>query len=98
MADARSEDAERMLNIVAAEAWASDSLWFWHSAQRALRDAIIELEDAGAALLPLIDASQWHAKGAMALCALLVEERARTAAEIGELNTRLWEIETMVTS
>ncbi|WP_404436565.1 hypothetical protein LG322_15090 [Microbacterium aerolatum] len=87
-----------MLNIVVAEAWSSDSLWFWYSAQRALRDAIVDLEDAGVALLPLIDASQWHAKGVMELHELLIEGRARAAAEIGELSTRLWEIETMVTS
>jgi hypothetical protein len=87
-----------MLNVVAAEAWSSDALWFWYSAQRALRDAIAELEDAGAALMPLIDASEWHAQGVMALHELIVEERARTAAEIGDLSARLWEIETLVTS
>ena len=86
-----------MLNIVAAEAWASDALWSWYSAQRAVRDAIAELEDAGAALLPLIDASQWHAEGVMALHELIVEARARTVAEIGELSGRLYEIEALAT-
>ena len=87
-----------MLNFIVAEAWSSDALWSWYSAQRAVRDAIAELEDAGSALMPLIEASQWHAKGVIALHELIVEARARTAAEIGELSGRLWEIESMAIS
>ena len=87
-----------MLNVISADSWSTDALWTWYSAQRAVRDAIGALEDAGAALLPLIDASQWHAEGVMALHELIVEVRARTASEIGELDGRLWEIQSMVAS
>lgn len=87
-----------MLNVIAADPWSTDALWSWYSAQRAVRDAIAALEDAGAALLPLIEASQWHAEGVMALHELIVEARARTASEIGELDGRLWEIQSMAAS
>lgn len=87
-----------MLNIIAAEAWASDAVWNWFSAQRAVNEAITALEDAGAALLPLVAESEWHAEGAAALHELILELRARAASEAGELSSRLWEIEAMAAS
>ena len=87
-----------MLNFIAPEAWASEALWAWHSARQAVDEAIIALEDAGAALLPLIEQSEWHAKGVMALHELIIELKARTAAEVGELSSRLWEIDTLASS
>ncbi|WP_194421000.1 hypothetical protein [Microbacterium abyssi] len=87
-----------MLNFVAAEAWSSDALWSWYAGRRALQDALAALEDAGAALLPLVADSEWHAKGVMALHELIVELRARTASEVGELENRLWEIDALVAS
>ncbi|MGO2746958.1 hypothetical protein [Microbacterium sp.] len=87
-----------MLNVIAADGWSSDALWAWYCAQRALREAAAVLEDAGTALVPLIADSEWQAKGVMALHELIVEMRARTASEVGELSARLWEIETMAAS
>ncbi len=87
-----------MLNIIAAEAWSSDALWSWYCARDALNDALAALEDAGAGLLPLIERTEWHAKGVMALHELIIESRARTASEIGELGARLSEIEALAAS
>lgn len=87
-----------MLNIIAADGWSSDALWAWYCARRALNEALSALEDVGAALLPLVDASEWQAKGVMALHELIVEARARTASEVGELNSRLWEIDALAAS
>lgn len=87
-----------MLNFIASEAWASDGLWAWYSARQAVDEAIIALEDAGAALLPLIEQSEWHAKGVMALHELIIELRARAAAEVGELSSRLSEIDALAAS
>lgn len=81
-----------MLNVIAADAWSSDALWGWYCAQRAVRDALAALEDAGAALQPLVAESHWQAKGVMALHELIVDVRARTASEVGELDGRLREI------
>lgn len=82
-----------MLNIIAASSPASDDLWRWISAQRAVNDAIAALEDAGAGLLPLVEASEWQADGVRALHALIIDLKDRTAAEVGVLSSRLWELE-----
>lgn len=82
-----------MLNIIAAEAWSSEALWTWFSAQRAVNEAITALEDAGAGLLPLLEASDWQADGVRALQALIVDLKERATAEVGELSSRLWELE-----
>lgn len=84
-----------MLNIIAADAWTSDALWAWYCARGALSDAIAELETAGAALGPLVEETQWHAQGVLALHELVIELRARTAAEVGELNGRLFEVDAL---
>lgn len=84
-----------MLNVIAADAWGSDAVWSWYCARHAVGDAIVALEDAGAALLPLIDQSDWHAEGVRALHELILELRARTASEVGELSGRLWEIDAL---
>ncbi|MGP6169929.1 hypothetical protein ACTU6V_01820 [Microbacterium sp. A204] len=87
-----------MLNFIAADALASDALFACCSAQRALRDAIAAHEEAAAALVPLIADSEWHAKGVMALHELLIDLRARTAGEVGELENRLHEVQTLLAS
>lgn len=87
-----------MLNYIAPEAWTSEALWAWYSARHAVDEAIAALEDAGAGLLPLVEQSQWQAKGVMALHELILELRARTASEVGELSSRLWEIDTLAAS
>jgi len=84
-----------MLNLLTA-AYSSDAMWAWYSARYALRDAITALEDAGAALRPLIAATEWHAKGVMALHELIIELNARTTAEVGELENRFREIGSLV--
>lgn len=82
-----------MLNIIAADGWASDAGWMRFSAQRAVSEAIVALEDAGAGLLPLVEASDWHAEGVRALHVLIIELKDRTTAEVGVLSSRLWELE-----
>lgn len=87
-----------MLNFIAAEAWTSQSLWDLACARRAVADAIDALEDAGAALMPLVGDSEWQAEGVRALHELIVEFRARAASDIGELRSRLWEIDASAAS
>lgn len=82
-----------MLNIIAADGWASDAVWMWLSAQRAVDEAAVALADAAAGLLPLVEASHWQAEGVRALHALIIELKDRTTAEVGVLNSRLWELE-----
>ncbi|MEW1974076.1 hypothetical protein AB0301_03180 [Microbacterium profundi] len=82
-----------MLNIIAASSPASDDLWRWFLAQRAVNEAIAALDDAGAGLLPLVEASDWQADGVRALHALIIDLRDRATAELGVLNSRLWELE-----
>jgi len=84
-----------MLNIIAADDWGSDALWHWYCARNALDEALQALDGAGAALLPLVEQSAWHAKGVRALHELIIELRARTASEVGELSSRLWEIDAL---
>jgi len=87
-----------MLDVIAADAWTSDALHAWYAAQADVQDAIAALDAAGAALVPLVDASQWQAKGVQSLHALIVDLKDRTAAETGELTGRLWEIQAMAAS
>ncbi|WP_426187073.1 hypothetical protein [Microbacterium sp. TWP3-1-2b2] len=82
-----------MLNIIGAAAWSSNGLWKLFSAQRAVDEAIIALEDAGAALLPLVDASEWQADGVRALHVLIVDLKERTTAEVGVVRSRSCEID-----
>lgn len=85
-----------MLNFIAVDTFASDALHACYSAQRALSDAIAAHEEAAAALAPLIADSQWHAKGVMALHELLIDLKARAAAEVAELENRLHEVRALV--
>jgi hypothetical protein len=87
-----------MLNFLAADALGSSALYDCYCAQGALREAITAHEDAATALVPLIADSEWHAKGVMALHELLVELKARTAGESGELENRLHEVRTLIAS
>ena len=87
-----------MLNIIAADALASAALYDCYCAQGALREAITAHEDAASALVPLIADSEWHAKGVMALNELLVDLKARTATEAGELENRLYELQSVIAS
>jgi hypothetical protein len=69
----------------------------WFRAFTAVEEAIGTLEDAGAALNPLIYESEWQANGVRALHELIIELKTRTAIEIGELGTRFWEIKMRAT-
>lgn len=69
----------------------------WVLGFRALEEGISELEDAGAALIPLIYDSEWQAAGVRSLHELIVELKTRTAVEISELGIRLWEIKSKAT-
>lgn len=83
-----------MLNIIASDGWASDALWTWFSARRAVDEAITALDDAGVGLLPLVEASEWQAEGVRALHALIIDMKERTTTEVGVLSSRLWELDT----
>lgn len=87
-----------MLDVIAADAWTSDALFTWYAAQADVQDAIAALDAAGAALVPLVDASDWQAKGVQSLHTLLVDLTDRAGAETGELTSRLWEIQGMAAS
>lgn len=82
-----------MFTYDSAEAWTSDALWAWFSAQQSVSEAISALEDAGAALLPVAAASDWQAKGVRALHELIIGLQNEAAAEVAQLSSRLWEIE-----
>ena len=82
-----------MLNIIAADGWASEALWTWFSARRAVDEAIAALEDAGSGLLPLVEASDWQAEGVRALHALIIDLKERTTVEVGVARSRLWELD-----
>lgn len=82
-----------MLNIIAAEGWGADALGNWFAAQRAVGGAIVALEDAGAGLLPLVEASDWQSDGVRSLHALIIDLKERVTYETGVLNSLLWELE-----
>lgn len=69
----------------------------WVLAFSAVEQAISALEDAGAALTPLIYESEWQAAGVRSLHELIIELMTRTAVEVGEVGTRLWEIKLRAT-
>lgn len=87
-----------MLDVIAADTWTSEALYSWCAAQADVQNAIAALDAAGAALVPLVDASDWQAKGVQSLHALLVDLKDRVGAETGELTSRLWEIQGMAAS
>lgn len=82
-----------MWNVIAADAWTSQSFWAWYCARRAVEQAVVAFEDAGGALASLREASNWQAQGVRALHQLLDDEYGRTTAQVGALHACLWEIE-----
>ena len=85
-----------MWNFVVAEAPACTVMYDCYAAQVALREAVAAHDEAVASLVPLIADSQWHAKGVMALHELLIDLKARTAEEAGQLENRLHEVRMLV--
>lgn len=69
----------------------------WVLAYSAVEEAISALEDAGAALIPLIYESEWQAAGVRSLHQLILDLKTRTVAEIGEAGARHWEIKMLAT-
>lgn len=59
---------------------------------REIGEALSTLEEAGATLVSLIDASDWRSAGLRALNELLARVRDDTAVEIGNLEVRRWEL------
>lgn len=84
-----------MYSFAMAEPTASDQLWALFAALRAIDDAVIALEDAGAALLPLIADSEWNSDGVRALHELLENFKDRSLSEIAQLGSRTWELESV---
>lgn len=82
-----------MLNIIAEEGWGANTLGRWFAAQRAAGEAMRTLEDAGAGLLPLVEASDWQADGVRALHALIIDLRTRVTHDTGVLSGLQREIE-----
>ncbi|MGY1550324.1 hypothetical protein ACW5CM_00910 [Microbacterium sp. A588] len=80
-----------------AVAPATGTLLEWISAIRAVQKAISALEDVGASLIPLLYESEWQADGVRRLHELIVQLKAGTAAEAGDLGIRLWEIQSRPT-
>ncbi|HCS61267.1 MAG TPA: hypothetical protein DIW46_07710 [Microbacterium sp.] len=80
-----------MFNYDAPEAWPSENLWAWYSAQRNMMDAVDALESAGAGLFLLMATTDWQAEGVRALHELIIELRDRTSAEVAHVGSRLWE-------
>ena len=82
-----------MYAIDIAGAGSSAALWAWFAAGREIDGALAALDDAGAALLPLVAETDWHADGVRALHALLDDLRLQTEEERGRLSAREWELE-----
>lgn len=70
----------------------SSPAWCEVFAQGEIGEAISTLEDAGAMLVSLVDASDWRSEGFRALNELLARVRDDTGAQIGSLRIRQWEL------
>ena len=81
-----------MYSIAPDHAVGSEALWVSFLARRELADAISILERAGAALIPMLDDSDWQSDGLRALHDLLARLRDDTGVELGHLQVREWEL------
>jgi hypothetical protein len=68
------------------------TIWVRLLARTEIGTAISLLEEAGAALVALVDASDWQSEGFRALHELLARMRDDTGVEIGNLRVREWEL------
>ncbi|WP_309104020.1 hypothetical protein [Microbacterium sp.] len=84
-----------MYAIDIAQTGSSEALWAWFAAGREVDEALSELDAAGAALVPLVAETDWHADGVRALHTLLEDLRRQTESERGRLSARQWELERM---
>ena len=85
-----------MYSFVNTQSIGSDALWSWSSARRELDDALHTLDDAGAALVGLIDDSDWRSDGVRALNEVLSRVRQTVRVEVGQLRMRAGELDAAV--
>lgn len=85
-------DAEAMYSFAHDLSGGSSTAWGQVLACREIGEALSTLEEAGATLVSLIDASDWRSAGLRALNELLARVRDDTAVEIGNLEVRRWEL------
>lgn len=81
-----------MYSLAQHHAIASDASWVWMLTSREVGTAISVLEDAGAVLVSLVDASDWQSEGLRALHELLARLREESGVESGHLRVRQWEL------
>lgn len=83
-----------MCDAIYVQAWTSDgTAATLFEAERAIDEAIAALEDAGVALTPLLDETDWQSRGVRALNEELRTIATGVAAEIAQLRSRVWELE-----
>lgn len=85
-----------MHSFTHAEAGVSEALWAQVSALQDVRSAMTALDTAGAALVGLVDDSDWRSDGVRALNELLRRLTERTGEQRGALAVREWELERVV--
>lgn len=81
-----------MYTIAPDHALGSETTWVRMLARTEIGAAIALLEDTGAVLVSLVDASDWQSEGFRALHEMLARLRDDTGAEIGHLGVREWEL------
>lgn len=81
-----------MSSLAPDAAFGSDTFWTWMLVSSEIRTAISTLEEAGAVLVALVDATDWQSEGFRALHALLERSRDATGVEVGNLEVREWEL------
>lgn len=81
-----------MYSLAPDSALGSDTFWTWMRVSGEIRTATSALEEAGAALVGLVDATDWQSEGFRALHELLERSRDAAGVEVGSLRVREWEL------
>ncbi|WP_226534042.1 hypothetical protein [Microbacterium paraoxydans] len=81
-----------MYSLAPGRVSTSAELWARLVAHQAIGSAVSTLEEAGAALVELVDDADWQSEGFRALHDLLGRLRDETGAELGRLTVREWEL------
>ncbi|MDQ0727735.1 hypothetical protein [Microbacterium sp. W4I20] len=84
-----------MYSFANVDTVSTDELLACFAAARLIEAAIGALERAGAALVPLIDDSDWQSEAVRSLHGILLLFTDRTRVEIGGLRLRQSELETV---
>ncbi|KTR74789.1 hypothetical protein NS234_17775 [Microbacterium oxydans] len=82
-----------MYSFVPEQSGGSAQSWGQAFAHRGIGDAITTLEEVGAVLVSLVDATDWSSEGFRALHELLARVRDDTGTQLGSLRIRQWELE-----